>query len=378
MITPNLLQFLRRSNFGPTPTNPYLQPQIPMPQMGQMPEQQMPIQSPIQEPMPGMNIPDEPTPYDPNADLASFVPKTQMSEAFNQGLGSMPQRQNFQPSGWRKAAGVFAGLGADSPANAFLVSRGIMDEPFNRAQGDWKEKQDLLTKATQMEDLNNRAAQTAKLGEVQKKLTAQGQEDTRLKNERANKVAENKLKLADWVAKNPHIEWKKTGEYWTAMNPATGQGTQTKFKTGDMTEQELEAMKQKGRMAVVGAQQVGATERNTARIAGDIALKSTPTGTDPNAANSQIERGEKAEIARLVQDFPEHFDSKTGRLLPDGLKEKGWLMGEQLSDWNANVKLLKIKLDEIEKKYQYSGSKPSGVVKPTNVTKSGVTFEVIK
>jgi hypothetical protein len=278
------------------------------------------------------------------------------------------------------AAGVVAGLGAGSPAGAFQTSSNIMDAPFNEAQGDWKEKQDLLTRATQMEDVNNRAGQTAKLGEVQRKLTAQGQTDTRAKNERTAAVNEAKLKVQQFLADKPHIDLVKGDKYWMAHDTTTKQLVSTGIPTGAMTEEEAIKLKQQGAIDVVNAQQTGANtrnaasnasaeKRNEAAIAGRIDLKETAPGFDPNAANSQIARGEQAELARLIRDNADLFDPKTKRLV-------GETVTGEMTGFNQRVRDMRDKLKAIDEKYQYQAPKTSGsTAKPkTNVTKSGVTW----
>jgi hypothetical protein len=292
MVNPNFLNFMRMSNvFGqnPSPAAPFIRPQIPQ-------------AAPLQE-MPVADIPDEPMPYDPQADLDSFVPQTRMSQEFNENLNSRPNEDTYKAPLLRKILGIVAGTvegyNKKSPAAGFDTAHGIINQPIHDKMEDWKSRQDLLTKATQMEDVNNRAAQTAKLSEVQKKLLAQGQTDLRLKNERGNKVAEAKLALANFIANKPHIDMVKGDKFWMAHDTTTNKLISTGIPTGLLTEAEAIAMR--GKNALDVAKQHGANA---------VATKGTAPGENTKYTIKQDETGQYV----LIPTTPGGTISETGAM----------------------------------------------------------------
>jgi hypothetical protein len=347
MVNQNLLNFLHMSNaFGqnPSPAAPFIQPQIPQ-------------AAPLQE-MPVADIPDEPMPYDPQADLDSFVPQTRMSQEFNENLNSRPNEDTYKAPLLRKILGIVAGTvegyNKKSPAAGFDTAHGIINQPIHDKMEDWKSRQDLLTKATQMEDVNNRAAQTAKLSEVQKKLLAQGQTDLRLKNERGNKVAEAKLALANFIANKPHIDMVKGDKFWMAHDTTTNKLISTGIPTGLMTDAEIQqaitnrtAMQQGGanyRQRVAGEQAIDlATKKG--KIAKDVKVAPSKPPLDPNATNSQIKIARDSEIAAIMQKYPGAFitdkDKKTK------LKQKGTIVTGN----NAAIDAAAKELEAVNQKY---------------------------
>lgn len=327
MITPRLLELLHMSNvFGQTA--PMLQPQIPpigignvlpaqggipgrMPFPQQVPEQQIPIQ-PMQ---PYAPIP-EPT-------YPEFKPETRMGEAFTQGVGQMPLRENFKPSGMRKLAGVVAGLGAGSPASAYQTSSGIMDAPFIDASSDWATKQDLLTKAATIEDAQNRNQENAGISKYGKDVSLRGQKVIEQNNLMKNEVAKkaNEIRAAVAKDKNWVLDTDETGKY-ILINKATGQKVNTGVRSDTPGFEEMERIKQEH--AIERIKQQGTESQETKATApgentkyiirqdetGQFVLipttpgKGAATGTGtmgkPTGVNSQVPTQQKAALANAI------------------------------------------------------------------------------
>lgn len=388
MVNPNLLKFLHMANvFGqnPEPARPFLQPQLPTP---------API-APTDVSLPVANIPEDL----PDPRMGTFTPQNQMGEQFIQGLNSAPLRESYRPSTMRKIAGVVAGLGAASPEQAYRTSSGIMEAPYAEAQGDWKEKQDLLTKAAAMEDAANRYGEQNVINKYGKDVILHGQNVTARKNEQANAIAQAKQKLATFIANKPHVELVKGDKYWMAHDTTTNKLESTGMPTGAMTEEE--AIKLKGSIAganaLAVARQQGANAIATKQTApGEntkyvvkqdetgqfVLIPTTPGGTvsgtgtmgKPTGVNPQVPTQQRAALANAITKaqikYPKAFVTATGGRITTALKSPG-LFGGNKEDIDNARKMIEDEFARI--------SAPSSTAAPIKgKTKTGVGFEVLQ
>lgn len=81
----------------------------------------------------------------------SFLRSSEQGPAasqFFQHLRSAPTRQDYAPSKWRRFAAALAGLGSK---DSYGTARSIIDEPYERAYGDWSQRGSGLKAMAELE-----------------------------------------------------------------------------------------------------------------------------------------------------------------------------------------------------------------------------------
>lgn len=175
---------------------------------------------PYGNPSMGADMPSDNSDMDPDliAMFSQFQPKTDMNQQFNSAIASMPQRGDYQPSRTKAILAALAGLGTAAPSaysggaalgfNANIpegdaITRGIKDEPYNRAIGDWKQKLEPIKEGAQMENtrnINERVAANDIIGRVLQERGIRRQEKKDLLNDE-----QFRSKLAETQARNDDL-----------------------------------------------------------------------------------------------------------------------------------------------------------------------------
>lgn len=300
----------------PTPPQPLPTP-VPVSQMPspQMPQPQMPMQQ--QQPMQPQQpmYPDKVDSMAPPPDntmqvlrqlFEQFKPETEASDAFSQHIKQMPERHQYPPSKLRQIGATLAGLGGGGPQGiwegqpigyrgnakeSFELSRGIRDEPFNRALGDWSIKNKPLQDAAINEKNINAGNRQMMLGETSRILQNDRNDayfqsvmdrgrniDSQVDRRAAQtEIDKGKLSLAEarneaYIWRNKHTDWRMVaipGGKVTFFNPKDPtQSYETQFESGKMTEEDrinLQGENRKDVAVITGDQAAQRAERAAAR-----------------------------------------------------------------------------------------------------------------
>ena len=260
---PNLLQYLRMRNiFAPQapigndlPSQGGFAGQLPIQGDGSMAPMPTKSQSgpwfqPDKPTAPTPGMPDQPTAddYDPTAELAKlYHPDTSAEDRFNKIFDAYPNRENYHPSAMRRIGGALISFGSGMTPGRGLdfynpnvqgVKAGMdyMDEPFNEARADWKDK---IQPAEYGANLERQANSNERLYANQ--VVTQQQRDRKLAQDA--KIAEAKQDNANartevyrFKAHHPGVKFDYHGPTVTYADPQTGKVFDTGVKTGRLSD----------------------------------------------------------------------------------------------------------------------------------------------
>lgn len=249
----DILQMLRlRNAFGPPENNP-------------------PIT--MAEPPLSYGLPQEPTPA---SDMWSrikeiYQPEEAAINKTNELLGQIPERT--KPEWWRVLlGGLTAGLTKD-----INQGRYVAEAPYYRKMEEWKSKFDPYSSVAKEERMRNANERMLAMGTATQERGERALDIREKQGEERIALERSKVELQRWKLNNPDgkIIFHPDG-YIHLVNPRTGEDTPTKIEHGKMSEIEKLNLQHENRMAEIGAQQAGATER--AGIAADTSLQRTEIG----------------------------------------------------------------------------------------------------
>ena len=128
-----------------------------------------------------------------------------------------------------------------------------------RAMADWKEKTGPFQQAAQVENTANINERTL-AGNV---FTAKTQADRlaeqgRIADEK-NRISEIRARAYSWKQQHPDDgNWDTTGPTYVLKNPQTGEVKNTGIKTGQLAEEDLQLLKNKGNVDAARERGAGA------------------------------------------------------------------------------------------------------------------------
>jgi hypothetical protein len=232
-------------------------------------------------------MPDQPTAddYDPTAELAKlYHPDTSAEDRFNKIFDAYPNRENYHPSALRRIGGALISFGSGMTPGRGLdfynpnvqgVKAGMdyVDEPFNEARADWKDKIQPAEYGANLERQSNAnerlyANQVVTQQQRDRKLT-QDAKIAEAKQDNANARTE----VYKFKAEHPGIKFNYTGPTVTYADPATGKVMDTGVSTGRLTDQAKIDLNQEYTMEKVHEQGLNAQDLEGKRQEGRVALQ---------------------------------------------------------------------------------------------------------
>jgi len=228
--------------------------------------------------------------------LQLFQPNEEQFNNLSNTVGAMPQRSQYQPGLMDKISAYAAGLGTGSGAaghyggvpvgfqgdvpGGIKLQKSMLDEPYNKAMNDWKEKVEPLGKLAQLEgtrNVNSRITGTSMMNN-ERLLRQQDLQQSRAENK--NDIDREKLEIQRGLAKikeykmmHPDLKSVTDDQGMLILwNPQDGTTTETGIDTGKMSDADkivaqiscrLKVVQQehKNRLSEIGAR--GAQSRET-------------------------------------------------------------------------------------------------------------------
>lgn len=213
----------------------------------------------------------------PWEDYQFYQPTYSMQNRFASLLDQQPQPNN--PSFARK---LFSSLGALGSQDPFHAAQGMAYAPYYNQLAEWKQQLTPMQQAADNERQMNQVGMNANNQMRSFQINQQKADEAERFNRDKTQVAQDKNDIAriranayDFKTRHPELEIETSKDgFLIGINPQTGAVTYATDDGGERIKSQkigadaLEELRQKGRMAVVGAQQAGATARNNATIEG--------------------------------------------------------------------------------------------------------------
>lgn len=256
-----------------------------------------------------------------------YKPETEATGRFNELLGDFPERN--KPSIWRKivAAGQGAGNMEMRRPGGIEESEKVLQAPYLRDVGEWKERAGPYYNAANLERQSNINERQL----AQNFLTNQAAMSKIEETERHNRAREEseKIRALAYRAKNEGFDIKAYGDRIIGTRTVNGQvETIDLGPSGDMDERDLQILKNQGNVAAATARGVAERENIAARGQNlyqfpdgsmwrlnndDTWEQVKPSGTGPatrpgtqGAPNLQADRIKRNDILREIHDNPKY------------------------------------------------------------------------
>lgn len=177
-------------------------------------------------------------------------------EQYSQHLGTMPSREQYQPSKWRRLGAILAGTATLDPGRAFELSQRVVEAPYSNALEDWSNKgkalysQAMLGDKSQYRDIQYQRNQIARYNALRQNVS-QGLRDDKTMAEIAKIEQELQRSGYQRFVDDKGVEWM--------VNPYTND----RFQLG-MGRQETPAERAEARRIptiVAGIHEAGANTR---------------------------------------------------------------------------------------------------------------------
>lgn len=251
-------------------------------------------------------------------------PKDQQFQDYADLIRTMPKREDYKPSIWRKIAAAGANLGTATPSayshgaalgyNANIpeglkAQESVLNEPYNRAISDWQTQLDPMSKISQMEQTRNVGNRATALGTLQRQTQQeaqdekeranlekerQGREKIDIQKERADAYVKSKQFAMDHPEYKPFVDEDGNLILYNPQDPTaepieTGVKKLSEMEKIDLGVQgELKKIKARGSESrqTEGFKQANRKEMETGRQINRLELKATPSGN--SAANKPL------------------------------------------------------------------------------------------
>jgi len=196
----------------------------------------------------------------------SYTPETRANDRLNKLLDETPDKNNYRPGIARSIVAAGMGMGKD---DAQKTMESVMYAPYIRDMASWKEKTTPFQAAASGEttaNVNERNAR-ANMSTAAYNADRLASQDA-IQNEK-NRIADVRAKAYAWKQMHPTWDWDTTGPTYVLKGP-NGEIQDTGIKTGQMGEEDLQLLKNKGSVdagaargaAAVQAAQAGAVANN--------------------------------------------------------------------------------------------------------------------
>jgi hypothetical protein len=249
---------------------------------------------------PGM--PQTPTPgmSDIAGGMAGWKPQTEATDRFNQLIANQPQYEG--PGAWRTIAAALSAFGPGGHQTGMQV----LNDPYNRAQQQWKEAIGPAQQAANLERYENTNARTLA---YQTEQTRQGQLkiDNKAKQDEAmNKIREGNTRVRKMLAENPNFKVLPTEGGNVMLYDTKGlikDPIDTGVKSGELDEETSLKIKQRDALRRIGEQGDVTTGHIDRRAAHAAYLKQLAPGKAAGDEDKPIT--DSAYKARLSNRFNE-------------------------------------------------------------------------
>ena len=320
------------------------------------------------------------SPYQPQSPVGSMLDPNYMAlQDFNEMVGGMPRREDYNPSIMQRIGAAVTGIGSGRPAGMWggnptgwisnpQAGRDAIERPYNNAVDDWKLETDAKFRSATLEGAVNRdqsmernrlednAANQRRLD-----ITEQRNADLRTAEENRQKMAQLKLDFDRMKLENPELKMiAPRGGNFTLYNPRTGEMHDTGTPVGNSTDvdrirmgaeaaESLEDYRQKNRVSLENIRSQNTLGEIDAR--GDQARRTQaerPASASAGQSESQEFRGNQNDIIKIVRDNPRfktHFEYTTSgqptgfmKDRPEGNDPEG--PTKEQEDWDEARRLL--------------------------------------
>lgn len=214
-----------------------------------------------------------PDDYDAGARMRElYTPQHEAEDRYNELAGGYPKMEEYRPSGLRRIGAALTALSGSfgGPAghrfqfnpNSINMGMEVLNDPYNKQLGDWKNQIGPAQTAANLERSENVNNRTLAYQTVQ-------QEQNQHKIDSANKIAEGKLKVSQDRAAAYQLKQQMgagytfnfTGPTVMAANKQTGEVKDTGIATGSLTDADKLALQQDN--AIQRIQATGNEQRQT-------------------------------------------------------------------------------------------------------------------
>jgi hypothetical protein len=283
---------------------------------------------------PDISVPSQPTPEvpgtQPEIDMwermqRMYKPDTYATDRLNRLLDTAPQTRGPGLGRGLIAASMALGNRPTAEIEAFKQA------PYLREMADWKAKAEPYEKAAGLENQRNIQERTLVGQMAQYQTQAEKNAATDRNTQRKNDIAEMRARAYAWKQTHPDYDWFTDGPTIILKKPGSQEIIDTKIPTGNMSEQDLQILKNKGNVAAAEARGTAATELETTRQSGRpfqingktyvmtpdgaVEVSGLPQGTltkpgTPRASDTKPETAkeyndqEQIKIRKLVSTYP--------------------------------------------------------------------------
>jgi hypothetical protein len=262
-----------------------------------------------------------------------YQPHNELQNRLTAAIDQMPNRANYEPSGFRKFAAALAGLGAggaqgmeygrpvgitNNPMQQLAIQRSITDDPFNQAMGDWTNRLKPLEYNANLEresNVNQRQLANETIAreiqnaqelnrEKRTKLEEKKIENKRISDEANLKIRQQRADAYEFKATHPNwIAVKSRGGNVHFVNPQNpSQSADTGIPTGQLSDYDkihmnfndsvtLENLKEQNREHLEGVRIQGREEVNANKPVKPPVVKPPNTGTTTTTTTSRPRTG---------------------------------------------------------------------------------------
>lgn len=195
---------------------------------------------------------------------AGYTPDYTSRDRNNALLDAPPVRGN---PGWGRTL-VAAGMSVKAQ-DPIKTAETVMYAPYYRDVEDWKTKADPYYKAAELENRQNINERTIVSNAATAYAAAEKARIAEQNNIEKNRINEVRAKAYAWKQMHPDWDWDTTGPTYVLKGP-NGEIKDTGIKTGEMSAEDLQLLKNKGSIAAarargeaaVGVAQAGAIAGN--------------------------------------------------------------------------------------------------------------------
>lgn len=242
-----------------------------------------------------------PDDYDAGARMQElYTPEHVASDRYNELIGGYPKQEDYHPSMLRRIAasltavgGSFGPRGFQFNPNAMEAGMQVLNDPYNRQLGDWKNQIGPAQQSATLERGNNQNERTLAYQTVQQELSQRRADATARNQETKNKIAQDRAEVYRLKSLMPQHVFDFSGPTVKVANKQTGEVKDTGLATGSLSDADKMALQQDNAMEQIGARTQGQIQVEGVRQGGRQELAETrgwKIGTipDPNDPTKQI------------------------------------------------------------------------------------------